>query len=201
MLNYIKEYVNDNFKSIVVLLFCIIIGLVVGIFIYQLTSEDIKLELTKTLTQTLEKTKKENFQGINIIKNGMISNIILIAIIYFSSITLIAFGIVSGVNLFKGFAIGLYIPTLFQVFGFGNGILALFLLVIVPNIIYIPAFVYISVNSLKLNYNILDKSNNKNISLIFKECGKLIMGFSVIALSVIIEQFLCLGVINIYISM
>ena len=131
----------------------------------------------------------------------MISNIILIAIIYFSSITLIAFGIVSGVNLFKGFAIGLYIPTLFQVFGFGNGILALFLLVIVPNIIYIPAFVYISVNSLKLNYNILDKSNNKNISLIFKECGKLIMGFSVIALSVIIEQFLCLGVINIYISM
>ena len=199
MLNYIKEYVNDNFKSIVVLLFCIIIGLVVGIFIYQLTSEDIKLELTKTLTQTLEKTKKENFQGINIIKNGMISNIILIAIIYFSSITLIAFGIVSGVNLFKGFAIGLYIPTLFQVFGFGNGILALFLLVIVPNIIYIPAFIYISVNCLKLNYNILDKNISNNISLIFKEGCKLIMGFSVIAFSVIIEQFLCLGVINIYI--
>lgn len=199
MLNYIKEYVNDNFKSIVVLLFCIIIGLVVGIFIYQLTSEDIKLELTQTLTQTLEKTKKENFQGINIIKNGMISNIILIVIIYFSSITLISFGIVSGVNLFKGFAIGLYIPTLFQVFGFGNGILALFLLVIIPNIIYIPAFIYISVNCLKLNYNILDKNISNNISLIFKEGCKLIMGFSVIALSVIIEQFLCLGVINIYI--
>lgn len=199
MFNCIKEYVNDNFKSIVVLLFCIIIGLVVGIFIYQLTSEDIKLELTQTLTQTLEKTKKENFQGINIIKNGMISNIILIVIIYFSSITLISFGIVSGVNLFKGFAIGLYIPTLFQVFGFGNGILALFLLVIIPNIIYIPAFIYISVNCLKLNYNILDKNISNNISLIFKEGCKLIMGFSVIALSVIIEQFLCLGVINIYI--
>lgn len=201
MFNCIKEYVNDNFKSIVVLLFCIIIGLVVGIVIYQLASEDIKLELTKTLNQTLEETKKENFQGINVIKNGMISNIILIAIIYFSSITLISFGIVSGVNLFKGVAIGLYIPTLFQVFGFGNGILALFLLVIVPNIIYIPAFIYISVNSLKLNYNILDKNISNNISLIFKEGCKLIMGFSVIALSVIIEQFLCFGVIKMYINM
>lgn len=198
MLNCIKEYVSENFKIIIVLLSCIIIGLVVGIFVYQFISEGTKVELVKTLKQTLDYSKQENFQGINVIKNGMVSNIILIIIIYFSAITLIAPGIVSSINVFKGFAIGLYIPTLFQVFGFGNGVLALFLLVIIPNIIYIPAFIYISINSLKFHYDILDNNCENKISLTFKEGCKLIMGFSVIALSVILEQLLCMGVISIY---
>ena len=201
MLNYIKEYVNDNFKSIIVLLSCMIIGLVVGIVVYQFISDGTKVELVKTLKQTLDYSKQENFQGINVIKNGMISNTILIIIIYFSAITLIAPGIVSCINVFKGFAIGLYIPTLFQVFGFGNGILALFLLVVIPNIVYIPAFIYLSINSLRFHYEILDGSNENKMTLIFKEGCKLIMGFSVIALSVILEQLLCMGVINIYINM
>lgn len=201
MLNYIKEYVNDNFKTIMFFLTCIIIGLVVGIVVYQFILEDTKIELVKTLNQTLEYTKQEDFQGINVIKNGMISNIILIVIIYFGAITLIAPGIVSIINVFKGFAIGLYIPTLFQVFGFGNGVLALVLLVIIPNIIYIPTFIYLSINSLKFHYNILGKNKENKISLIFKEGCKMVMGFSVVALSVILEQFLCVWVIKIYINM
>lgn len=202
MLEYIKEYVKDNFKSIIVLLSCIIIGIVVGIFVFCFMNDGTKNELIKTLNETLSYTKNENFQGINVIKNGMISNFILVIILYFAAITLIAPGLVCIINAFKGFAIGLYIPTLFQVFGFGNGILVLLLLVIIPNIVYIPAFIYLSINSLNFHSHItmLTGSGNK-IGVIIKEIYKLILGFSIISLSVIVEQFLSIAVIHIYMNM
>lgn len=202
MLEYIKEYVKDNFKSIMVLLSCIIVGLVVGILVFSFMNDGTKSELINTLNETLNYTKNENFQGINVIKNGMMSNFILIIILYFSAITFIAPGLVCTINAFKGFAIGLYIPTLFQVFGFGNGILALLLLVIIPNIVYIPAFIYLSISSLNFhNEIIMITGSGSKIGLTLKEIYKLILGFSVISLSVIIEQLLSVVVIHMYKNM
>ena len=197
MLDYIKEYINNNFKSIVLIFSCLIIGLVVGIITFNFMPGGTKTEIIQTLNNTLSSTKSENFEGINVIKNG-----ILVLILYFSSITLIAPGLVCMTNIFKGFSIGLYIPTLFCVFGFGNGIIALFLLVIIPNLIYIPAFIYLSINSVSFHYELIEaKGNGGSIKITIKEMYKLILGFSVIALSVIIEQLLSLGVIHMYIKM
>lgn len=199
MLEYVKEYIKDNFKSIMVLLSCIIIGLVVGIVVFLFMPDGTKNELIQTLNKTLNYTKQEDFQGINVIKNGMTSNFILIFILYFSAITLIAPGFVCIINMFKGFAIGLYIPTLFQVFGFGNGIIVLFLLVIIPNIVYLPAFIYLSINSLSFHYQLIElKNGGSKLGLTIKEIYKVILGFSVISLSVILEQLLSAVVINIY---
>lgn len=202
MLEYIKKYIKNNFKSIIILLMCIIFGLVVGIFVYNFMPFNTKNEIVKTLNDTLNCTKQENFEGINVIKNGMVSNAILIFILYFLSITLIAPVLICILNIFKGFAIGLYIPTLFQVFGFGNGTIVLLLLVIIPNIIYIPAFIYLSINSLSFHYSLIELANGGNkLKLTIKEMYKLILGFSVICLSVIIEQLLSVGVIKIYMKM
>lgn len=202
MLGYVKDYIRDNFKSIIVLLSCIIIGLVSGIIVFQFMPDGTKNELIQTLNKTLSYTKQENFQGINVIKNGMMSNFILIFILYFSAVTLISHGLVCITNIFKGFAIGLYIPTLFQIFGLGNGILALFLLVIIPNIIYVPAFIYLSINSLNFHYKLIElKNKGSKLGLTITEIYKLILGFSVISLSIIIEQLLSVFVINIYIKM
>ena len=40
-----------------------------------------KTEIIQTLNNTLSSTKSENFEGINVIKNGMISNGILVLIL------------------------------------------------------------------------------------------------------------------------
>ncbi len=200
MLKYFKDYISENIKSIMVFLSCIVIGIVIGIFVYQFIPEGTKNELTNTLRGTLEYSKQENFEGINIIKNGMISNLILILVIYLCAITFIAPTAICITNIFKGFAIGLYIPTLFKVFGFGNGIISLILLVILPNLIYLPSFIYLSINSLKIHYKLINKDNEKNsmISIFFKEGYKFILGFSIIALSVILEQLFSIVVINMY---
>lgn len=201
MLDYLREYVKENIKIISVLFLCVIIGLVVGFFVYKIIPSNSNIELISTLKNTLEYTKQEDFAGINVIKNGVISNSILVTIIYFSSITLIAPFFVCIMSFVKGFAIGLYIPTIFYVFGFGNGILVLLLLVIIPNLVYLPAYIYLSINSLKFHYELFEIKEEGKIGLTLREILKIVLGFSVIILSVILEQLLSYGVIKIYISM
>lgn len=199
MLKILKEYVNSNFKKIAVLLSCLLIGLVIGIVLYKFLDNNIKVELIKTLKTTLDYSKSDDFEGINIIKNGLVSNAILVFFIYVSALTLIAPAMICIINGFKGFAIGLYIPTLFEVFGVGNGILTLLILVILPNLIYIPSYIYLSINSLDLHYYIIDRGVKEiRVNFFAKEIYRLVLGFSMISLCIIIEQLLSICVINIY---
>ena len=196
MKKYFKEYISQNFKVLTILFICLIIGIVMGVAIYHILDDGVKTELVNTMKSTLDLTKQESFQGINIIKNGMISNIILTLIIYLISLTLISPYLISILSITKGFAIGIYIPTLFLFFNFGNGILAMILLIIIPNLVYIPSYVYMCTNSINFNYNLINGENK--MSLIIKEIIKIVVGFSIMFLGVILEQFTSLGVISLY---
>lgn len=197
MKKYLRNYIEENFKILSIIFFCIIIGLVVGIIFYNVINPTLKEEIIKSMRQTLELTKQENFTGINVIRNGIASNAILVMIIYLISLSLIAPYLISVLSISKGLAIGVYIPTLFQIFGPSKGIVALLLLVVLPNLIYIPAYMYISANSLRFNYGIISKENSRT-SLVVKESVKLLIGFSIMFLSIVIEQFTTLGVISLY---
>lgn len=200
MLEYINRYIEENLKNIVALLSFILIGIIFGLIFYQFLPSGTKEELVNTLRTTLDLSKNENFENVNVIKNGVISNSILVLVIYIATLTLIAPAVICTTCVFKGFSIGLYIPTLFQVFGLGNGILSLILLVILPNIIYIPAFVFFAVNSINFHFNLVN-SNINRFKLVISEACKLILGISIIVLSVIVEQLLSFFVIKIYIGM
>lgn len=195
----IIEYINNNLKSIIILSLCIACGLVIGIFTYNVLGKNISSQILDAMKNTLEHTKDVNFQGINIIKNGITSNLLLCILIYFAAITLIAPMMICILNFVKGFAIGIYMPTLFAIFGFKYGIVVTVLITIIPNIVYLPAYVYISINAINLHYIFLDtdKSSNKMGSII-GYVYKFIIGFSVICLSVVVEQFLSSAVISIY---
>lgn len=197
MKKYLRNYIEENFKILSIIFFCIIIGLVVGIILYNVINPTLKEEIIKSMRQTLELTKQENFTGINVIRNGMVANAVLVMIIYLISLSLIAPYLISVLSISKGLAIGVYIPTLFQIFGPSKGIVALLLLVVLPNLIYIPAYMYISANSLRFNYGIISKENSRT-SLVVKESVKLLIGFSIMFLSIVIEQFSTLGVISLY---
>lgn len=195
----IKEYIEDNLKIIMILFFCIIVGLVIGILIYQFLDSGVKNELTKSIKSTLDISKQNGFESINVIKNGMIANIIMVLFIYFTSITLISVPLICSINIAKGFAIGMYIPTVFQVFGIGHGILITILLVILPNLIYFPSFIYLCINSLDINRAAISSDyNGSKLSFVIKHIYRFILGFSVMFLSVILEQFLSLAAIAIY---
>ncbi|MEG2348244.1 MAG: stage II sporulation protein M [Clostridia bacterium] len=199
MRSYIQKYIDENKLKIYSILICLIIGLVVGFFTYKFTSASIREELNKTIKTTLELTKQEGFQGINIIKNGIASNILICFIMYLSCITIVAPGIVCIINSLKGFSIGIYIPTIFYVFGFWNGIICFFILVILPNLVYIPSFIYLSVNAINFHNVLVDKFNEKSkLKVVTKESIYLIVTISIMSFAIVIEQLASIGVINIY---
>lgn len=192
----IIRYINENIKNITIIGILIIIGIIVGIFLYQFVSSSIRNDLLKTMKDTLDLTKSENFAGINIIKNGMISNILLVLVIYTLAFTLLSPYLIGLLSFIKGLSIGMYIPTLFNIFGMSKGILATLLLVIIPNLIYIPSYIFFSVNSIKFHYTLLS-SENKIMSFAL-EIIRIIFGFSIMFLGVILEQFTSSWIISLY---
>jgi len=198
MKSFVKEYINNNVKVISIIFLCLIIGLVIGLFLYKATTPQIRADFINTMKNTLDLTKQENFEGINIIKNGMISNIVLVIIIYVMSLTLVAPYLIGLLSLFKGLSIGIYIPTLFQIFGASKGILAILLLVIIPNLVYIPSYIFLCTNSINFHFSLL--GNENKFSLLIKEAIKIILGFSIMFIGVILEQLTSYWIISIYSS-
>lgn len=198
MKNKIFEYINHNIKTISVITLFIILGIIIGLFLYQFISNGIKNDFINTMKSTLELTKNVNFEGINIIKNGLISNIFLVIIIYMLSLTLFSTYFITLISFFKGLSIGMYIPTLFNIFGMSKGVLATLLLIIIPNLVYIPSYVFLSTNSIKFHYLLL--SGESKIVVLLREIVKVVIGFSIMFLGVILEQFTSAFVVSLYSS-
>ncbi len=201
MKEYLLNYIKTNFKTIKTLLICLVIGVVIGVVIYQLIDENIRDELISSVSSTLSIAKGEGFEGINVLKNGILSNILISIIIYISSITLISPVCICALNVIRGVSIGIYISTIFAVFGIGSGILATILIIVLPNLIYIPAYIYMCTNSVNFHYLIIDKSSRENfLKELVKESYRFIIAFSLMILSVLIEQFSAFGTIALYIN-
>lgn len=198
MKKYLLKYISENNKQIRIVVTCILFGMLLGSFMFQLLNQDVKNELLNCIKLTLDIAKYENFESINIIKNGISLNMFVISVVYISAITFIAPLCICLLGLIKGFSIGIYICTLLSVFGTIKGIISIFLIIILPNIIYLPAYIYMSVNAINFHYLILENSNR--LSICVKETYKIIISFSLIMLSILIEQLVSFGVINLYIN-
>lgn len=198
MKEYLKKYIEENYKVIKIIGICFICGLVIGIFIYAFIDDGIKNEFIITLKNTLDLSKANNFENINIIKNGMVANGILMFIIYFCSLTILAPMLICMTTFFKSFSIGIYIPIIFSVFGISKGFLVVLLMIIIPNILYIPAFMFSTTNAIKFHYFLFEERENNIIFRCFKEFVDVLISFSIIILSVVLEQLLITNIINIY---
>lgn len=193
---FLQDFIRDNIKMISILTLCMVIGLIVGIFMYQMISPGVRSELINSMKSTLDLSKQEGFEGINIIRNGMISNLILVLIIYLMSLTLISPYLISILSLFKGLAIGIYIPTLLQIFGPSKGVLAIFLLVIIPNLVYIPSYLFLCTNSIRFHLSLIGDENK--FTVLMKESFKIMLGFSIMFVGVILEQLTSFWIIALY---
>lgn len=196
MKEYLKVYIEENYKVIKIIGICFLIGLVVGIIAFGFVNDGVKNEFITSLKNTLDLSKNNNFESINIIKNGIVANFILLFIIYFCSITLIAPILICMVTFFKSFSIGLYIPIIFNVFGASKGIIVTILLIVLPNLLYIPAFLFSATNAIKFHYSLFERKESGILFNFMKELVYIFIAFSIIILSVVVEQLVSLNVIN-----
>ena len=62
MKDYLLNYIRENFKTIKTLLICFLIGIFLGIMIYQFLDTGIKEELINSIKSTFDLAKTQGFE-------------------------------------------------------------------------------------------------------------------------------------------
>ena len=185
----INEYVYQNKKIVIGLFVCITIGIISGLAIYLLSSGDIKDNLSNQMTDAIEVSDNAEYIKTEIIYNGIRNNVIFILIMFGLSIMLYGSLLIYFLYILKGISIGIYIATLFSIFGFWWGLLVILLLVVLVNIVYLPAIAFIGVTLINYNLNIMEYRNEYNKVINFsKVFFNTSIGLLVIFSSIIVEQ-------------
>lgn len=187
MSNSIQKYIRENISTILKILFIYFIGVAVGIIIFIFT--DIKTEYINIVSGVFEGVKSDNFEGINVIANGIKNNIIYIGILYFSLITIIAPLIICFFVFLKAIVTGIYLCTLYSVFGVFNGILVSLISVIIPNIFSLIGYIIICTNVINL-FKLIFQGEKVDIKQVLKHLYFLLISISLISFSIVLEQLM-----------
>jgi len=191
MTKIILKYLRENLDKILKFIIVVAIGIIIGVFISSMNEI-----YAQNIKNTFELSKKSNFENVNIVVNGLKNNALMLIIFSFSIITIICSYILYFSMFFKGLSIGIYISSIFKIFGLSKGIIVFSLDVLIPQIFCLSAYVMIA--SVILNIYTSLKNDNDIYS---KEKGSYIIiciiSISFLALSIVFEQLvssLCLGI-------
>ena len=191
----IQKYIVENIHTILKLLIIYFIGIAIGIILFNLSG--IKTDYVDIVRNVFDSVNEENFKSINVILNGIKNNALFIGLLYLSLITLIAPIAVCVLLMLKAIITGIYICCLFSVLGIGNGLIAVFLSVILPLLFTLSAYIFISTNIINL-YISFTSDGKIEIKDILKNIYWLIISFSLISLSVVLEQVMTGIIFNLY---
>ena len=109
MKKVLYEYILKNRKSFFILMIIFLLGLLIGIFMINNLSDDLKIEVDTYIESTVQAIKDED--GINRLNMFWISikeNVLFILLIWFLGCTLIGGGLIYLAIIYKGFSIRLY---------------------------------------------------------------------------------------------
>lgn len=187
----ISEYVYQNKKIVVGLFICIAIGVLSGLIMYLLSNDNVKENLENQMIEAIKLSDNGEYIKTGIIYNGIRNNLIYILIMFALSIMLYGSLIIYLLYILKGISIGIYIATLFSMFGIGWGLLVIFILVILVNLVYLPGIVFIGITLINYNLNIMEyRSETKKITSFSKVLFNIIFGLLIIFSSIIVEQLM-----------
>lgn len=196
---WLKEYFLNNKQDILMVVSLILIGIIIGAVVYIFSGNEVKSVAINCVKEVFEISKSETYVKTNIVVNGIKADIILIFVLFFFTLTLFGKYLIYFIMLLKGVAISIYTAILINIFGMLWGSLVVFMLVILVNILYLPALIYITVAFLEINFNLFKaRINSLNALNITKVILAVIAGFMVMFSSTVVEQIVSSIVLNIY---
>lgn len=186
-----SEYIYQNKKIVVGLFICITIGVLSGLVIYLFSNNDIQKNLQNQMTEAIKLSDNGEYIKTEIIYNGIRNNIIYILIMFALSVMLYGSLLIYFLYLLKGITIGIYISTLFSVFGMWWGLLVILLLVLLVNLVYLPGLVFIGITLINYNLDIMEYRNEtKKVTNFSKVVFNITFGLLIIFSSIIVEQLM-----------
>ena len=194
----LKEYLVQNRKIVLVLFLCLVVGILSGIIIYNFSSKEVKSILTSQMVEAIKLSDNGEFIKTDVIYNGVRNNVAYIFLMFVFSIMLYGTVFIYLLYIIKGLSIGIYIGTLFGIFGFWWGMLVFLLMVILINMVYLPALSFIGITLISYNLDIMEyRREIKNITTFSKVVVKVLFGLMIIFSSIIIEQLMSNVIIKI----
>lgn len=164
--NVLYNHITNNKRGYFIVSILFFIGIIVGVLFINNISDTKIEEINNYLNNMVDNIK--NYEKIDygtILKKSIFSNLEIIIILWFGASTIIGIPIVYGSIVIKGFSIGYTISSIIMCFGTGKGTIIALSIMLLHNIIFIPAMLGASVSGMKLYQSIMKNKNRDNIKL------------------------------------
>lgn len=198
----IKEHVSNNKKEYILVAFVFIIGIFLGVFFINHVEEGQRTEITNYLNNFVEKVKAtEKLNYVELLKNSIGQNIILAIILWFFGTTVIGIPVVFGIVLYRGFCLGYTIAVCIMMMGLPQGVIFILMILLLQNIIMIPAILALAVSGYKLYKSIIKDRDKENIKIeIIRHTIFSFIMLLVLVISSVIEIMLSTNMVKIFIK-
>ena len=160
----IYNHIINNKREYLIVTILFFIGIIVGVLFINNTKDNEIQEINNYLIDLFNNIKTYNNMDFNsLLKESLLTNAIIIILLWFGASTIIGIPIVYGTIIVKGFSIGYTISSIINSLGLGNGILITFSLLLLHNIILIPTIFASCVSGVKLYKSIMKNKDRDNI--------------------------------------
>ena len=162
----LTNHIITNKRGYLIVTILFFVGLIIGVFILNNTDNNKIEEINTYLNELATKVKTyDKIEYFSLLKESLISNFIIIILLWFGASTIIGIPLVYGTVLFKGFSFGYTISSIIACFGTEKGILISLSTMLLHNIIFIPSMLGASVSGLKLYQSIMKNKERNNIKM------------------------------------
>ena len=202
ILQTIKEHVANNKKEYVIVSILFVIGIFLGVFFINNVGQEPKTLITEYLNQFIEKLKTtEDLNLVDLLKTSIGQNIILAVSLWFFGTTIIGIPVVFGIVAYRGFCLGYTIAACISIMGISKGIIFVLILLLLQNLLVIPAILALAVSGIKLYKSIMKDKTKENvkIEMLRHTVFSLIM-LLVLIVSSVIEIFISTNILKMFIK-
>lgn len=198
----ITNHIVNNKKDYLIAILLFLVGLIIGVMFINNVSENQFIEIEEYIKTLVNSIKSiENIDYINIFKESMLSNLILIIIIWISSSTIIGIPIVYGNLIFRGFILGYTISSIVSSLGILNGIIFGITSLLLHNIIFISVVLAASVSGMKLYKSIIKNREKENVKIeFFRHTIFCVIMLLLLVISSIIEVYISTNLVKFFIN-
>ena len=162
----ISNHIYENLKSYIIVTIILLIGIVLGVIYINNINQDLANEIKEYINNFVN-TLKDNYtiDKVELMKNTIISNSILVVTMWFVGSTVIGIPIVLGIIAYRGFCIGYTISAALITLGSPGGIIFSISSMLLQNLFFIPAILALGVSGIKLYKSIMKDKRRENIKI------------------------------------
>lgn len=160
------NYLYRNRREYTIILLVFLIGVIAGVIFINKANEAQVNEISGYIHNFVDQLKNNvQIDKAELLRNSLISNLILAVILWFVGSTVIGIPIVYGIIIYRGFCLGYTISSAIATLGAGSGMIFSLTSILFQNILFIPCILALAVSGIKLYKSIVKDKRKENIKL------------------------------------